>query len=96
MTQLSLDSRPARPAGFRVHGTGDGTTVVVTGPPEAAFRLNDTALALWELCDGRTTVAEMVGAASVLFAEKPADLARDVLAALAELQRDGLIVDTDG
>jgi hypothetical protein len=96
MTELSLNSRPARPAGYRVHGTGESTTVVVIGPPEAAFQLNDTALALWELCDGRTTVAEMVGAASVLFAERPAALARDVLVALEELQRDGLIVDTDG
>lgn len=94
MTDLTLASRPRRRKDVRVRGTGD-TTVLTDEQGSTAYALNDTALALWELCDGRTTVAEMVGAASMLFAEDPADLERDVLAALDELLGEGLISDTE-
>lgn len=96
MTELSLTSRPQRRDDVRVHGTGDTTSVLTDERGAAAFQLNDTALALWELCDGRTSVAEMVGAITLLFAEEPASLQHDVLAALRVLLQDGLIIDTDG
>ncbi len=94
MTSLSLTSRPLRRADVRVHGSGDVSAVLTDSDGSAAFELNDTALALWELCDGRTSVAEMIGAVTMIFAEEPASLEHDILAALDKLLQDGLIVVT--
>jgi hypothetical protein len=94
MTHLTLTSRPSRADGLTVVQDVEDSAVLVATPERPAYRLNDTALALWELCDGSTSVAEMVGAASVVFAADPTNLQRDVLDALQELLHDGLIVDT--
>jgi len=40
--------------------------------------LNDTALALWELCDGSTSVDEMVAAIDLLYDAEAAVIRRDV------------------
>jgi hypothetical protein len=94
MTHLTLTSRPSRADGLTVVQDVEDSAVLVAAAERPAYRLNDTALALWELCDGSTSVAEMVGAASVVFAADPSNLQRDVLDALEELLHDGLIVDT--
>lgn len=94
MTELSLSSRPQRRPDVQVQSAGDTSAVLSAEGGSAAYALNDTALALWELCDGRTTVAEMVGAVTMVYAEEPASLEHDILAALAELQGDGLILVT--
>jgi len=48
--------------------------------------LNDTAAALWELCDGETTVEEMAVAVRDLFGVTLAAARTDVTDALAALQ----------
>jgi hypothetical protein len=60
----------------------------VQGPPVA---LNPTALALWELCDGQTAVAEMVEAVSTLFALDPGRARTDVENALEDMLAAGVI-----
>ncbi len=70
----------------------DGGVARLVGPggnPEAL--LNDTALALWQLCDGRTTVAEMLGAIDVLFAGDRERIADDVRTTLATFRRLGVL-----
>lgn len=55
-------------------------------------RLNPTALAIWELCDGDTTVPEMVAAVSDLFAAASVEqLQRDVVGVLRQLTTAGLV-----
>ncbi|HEX6299953.1 MAG TPA: PqqD family protein, partial [Acidimicrobiia bacterium] len=45
----------------------EGDQVAVFDPMSGRLlRLNDSAMALWELCDGSTTAAEMAGALSEL------------------------------
>jgi hypothetical protein len=90
MTDVTLGSRPRRTAGVLVQRKRDDLAVL-TRPAGGTFELNDTALALWELCDGSTTVHEMVTAAEELFAAPQVSLQCEVLAALAELAGDGLI-----
>ena len=90
MTRLSLDSTPRRADGIIVRRERDDLAVL-TRPTGPAYEVNDTALALWELCDGSTRVEEMVDAASELFAAPRQSLERDVLLALDELASDGLI-----
>jgi hypothetical protein len=60
--------------------------------------LNETALALWELCDGLTTSDEMVSAICVLFAAGQPDIAADVQRTLSEFETRHLLewVDSDG
>src|SRR5262249_55533295 len=55
--------------------------------------LNDTAVALWELCDGTTSVAEMAAAVQALFRLDPAVADREVKRTLAELGDVGAIDD---
>lgn len=55
--------------------------------------LNDSARAIWELCDGRTSPSEMALAISELTGLGQDDASRDVDAALERLYELGLIVD---
>ncbi|MHB1801823.1 MAG: PqqD family protein [Actinomycetes bacterium] len=61
-------------------------------PARTTLVLNDTALALWELCDGQTSVQEMVDAVCALFAGPPERLRADVLDALDRLTDSGMLV----
>ncbi len=90
--EVTISSRPVRGANLWVRQSGD-ETVLVDGANDRVHMLNETALALWELCDGETTVEEMVTAASRLFDADRDQLQRDVLAALTSMeQRDILVV----
>ena len=53
--------------------------------------LNPSALAIWELCDGETTGAEMAEAVVELARLEPADAEADVSAALQRLFELGLL-----
>jgi hypothetical protein len=74
-----------------VRQSGD-ETVLVDGERERVHVLNETALALWELCDGETTVEEMVMAATGLFDADRDRLQRDVLDALQAMRDRELIL----
>ena len=53
--------------------------------------LNETAVALWELCDGRTLPREMVDAICQLFDAPRAQVEIDVERTLADFERRRLI-----
>lgn len=79
--------RPRHRPGVTLQVGSDGAQLV---DPDGRklHQLNGTALALWEVCDGETTVAEMVTAAGSLFGSEEVlrvDIER-ALAAFAELQ----------
>lgn len=62
---------------------------------EEKYLLNDTARAIWELCDGETTPEEMVDAIALLTGI-PEDTARkDVTTTISELSGLGLITTSD-
>lgn len=69
----------------------DGVTALVQPGSETLHVLNDTALALWELCDGRTTAKEMVDAICVLFDASPRAVSDDVDRTLREFGALGLV-----
>jgi len=87
-----LPVRPIRTSAQPVERWREGA-VVVPGPPNPpqALALNPTALALWELCDGRTTVDEMVDAVCVLFEVAPDRARADVETAMREMVSAGVI-----
>ena len=59
--------------------------------PEGVVRLNPTAAAVLELCDGERSVEEIVGALSARY--EGADLGDDVQGLVAGLTQRGLVVD---
>lgn len=92
MTTRSITplDRPLRAATRETLRVSGGSTVLVTldGTDHV---LNGTAVALWELCDGTTTVDEMIVAVTELFG-LPAQRSRtEVVAALGALAEVGLV-----
>ena len=59
--------------------------------PEGAVRLNPTAAAVLELCDGERSLADIVGARSARY--EGADVRDDVLELVDAMARRGLVVD---
>jgi hypothetical protein len=93
MPTIDLNTVPRRTEKVAVRRDGSLVDVLVDDSGDA-FRLNDTAYALWELCDGSTTVGEMVDAASELFAAPPEQLRHDVTVALQHLT-DAHLIEVD-
>ena len=84
------DRVPARRDGVWLRTTEDDVALLSTEGDRIVV-LNDTALALWELCDGRTTVGEILSAIDELFAVDPEQAAWEVTEALEEFHRLGVI-----
>lgn len=69
----------------------DGESTLRDGTGRKLCAANDTAVALWELCDGRTTVDEMVLAIRQIWRVDAATVTADVTRALAGLETVGAI-----
>lgn len=82
--------RPLRTSRTAVRESEDGVIVQRTDTP-VEVALNPTAYALWELCDGDTTVAEMVAAVCDLFAVTREQAERDVAEGINQMRATGLI-----
>lgn len=90
MTTPPEQVRPRRAPDVRVVETS-ADELVVTAGDRTRIVLNGTARALWELCDGVTTVEEMAGAVNAVF-DTDADTARtEVSSGLRDLHEAGLI-----
>lgn len=70
---------------------GPAGTVVQRSDNAAEAVLNPTAFALWELCDGVTSVAEMVEAVCQLFDITADRAVADVADGLRQLRDAGLV-----
>jgi Coenzyme PQQ synthesis protein D (PqqD) len=78
-------------AGTRLRQLPEGSTTVQSADG-VALALDQTALALWELCDGETTVSEITAAVCSLFSG-PSDLVeKDISDVLTALVEAGLLV----
>jgi hypothetical protein len=74
----------------------DDENVIVDTDHSCLHVLNDTALALWELCNGQNTVEEMITAACELFGEPEDVVRRDVETTLTRFDAAGLLRWTSG
>lgn len=96
MTATSHITTPAgacpRPADGVTLVAGKNRTRLVDPAGRTLHVLNGMALALWELCDGETTVSEMVAAACSLFEGDEDAVRRDIEGALALFTQAGLLV----
>jgi coenzyme PQQ synthesis protein D (PqqD) len=82
---------PRREVGVHLD-TSAGANILVSESGEEMLLLNETALALWELCDGQTTLGEMVTAITDFFAAEPVVIHRDVEGALQQLVEAGVVL----
>jgi len=64
---------------------------VVDPKNDSVHLLNDTALAIWHLCDGATQPEEMVAAICEISALHPDVVTEDVTRTLNEFDRAGII-----
>jgi hypothetical protein len=85
-----LQRLPRRRLDVEVREDGSDSEVVAASS-DAVHVLNPTARAIWELCDGATTVDEMVAAICQLFDVPRSTAFRDVHAVIGQLQRAGLV-----
>jgi PqqD family protein of HPr-rel-A system len=75
---------------------GSDDTAVYNPDTGTLHLLNPSALAIWELCDGETTVGEMTIAVSELTGASLDAAESDVSAALTQLENAGLVLVTRG
>jgi hypothetical protein len=69
----------------------DGARSMLVTPSGTMFELNPTARAIWDLCDGRTTIDELATALSEVFLIDAPVASREV-AATIHLLRDADLV----
>lgn len=69
----------------------DGQTMVLDRQNGKLHELNASASLIWHCSDGRTSVDEIVAATASAYGMEPADVERDVLAALQEFEKLQLI-----
>ncbi len=82
--------RPRKAGEVWVHRESDQVAAYV---PETGHlhALNPSAMAIWDLCDGTTTVGEMIQAVAELTDADLSQAERDVLRTLDELAKRGLV-----
>lgn len=82
--------RPGRRAGVTVMPAGE-LHLLRAVPGGASTVLNDTAMAIWDLCDGETSLEEMAWGVAALFDVPGEAASRDVARVIAELDEAGLV-----
>ncbi len=90
MTNEVRQQRPARREGVWLRARGEENAVFdpATG---GLHLLNETARAIWELCDGQTTTQEMVAAICELSGLHPDVVTEDVQRTLTEFEQLGIL-----
>ena len=83
-------ARPNRAADVRVYPLGD-EALVYAPAAEAAYALNRSALAIFELCDGQRTVADIGRECARTLGCAPDALLPDVGHGVSELREAGLV-----
>ena len=90
-TEIDLRGRPIRHADATLSVERRDRHVLRRRDGEVVHILNETARAIWELCDGHTEPREMVESIVALFDAPRDTVVRDVERALAELHAAGLL-----
>jgi hypothetical protein len=90
VTLTLRDERPQRRKGLWIRQV-EGETSIFDPETQAVHLLNDTALAIWEQCDGQTLPSEMVAAICELSALPEDVVTEDVARVLDGLDRSGLL-----
>lgn len=85
-------SRPTRRAGASTVALDDNLAVY-DDVGQLLVLLNTSAAAVWEHCDGVTTLDDMVETLAAAYADDPAEIGEDVRQTVRKLVELGLVVD---
>lgn len=91
VTSPGQDAPPRRAPGVRLERSC-GEALLLSSDGRRLCTANDSAVALWELCDGRTTVEEMVTAVLLISGAEPEVVKHEVVLALTALEEADAIV----
>jgi len=69
----------------------DGEVVILDRANGHVHRLNATASAIWNLCDGKSTTDDIAAQVAAAFQRKPDEVLADVLRTVADLGRLDLL-----
>ena len=90
---MTLDRRPRHTQQFATRREHD-RLFVLDNRTDVVHELNATAAAIWESCDGETTVQELIEAIAELTGRGPEQVAGEVDELVIDLTRRGLLTDT--
>ena len=91
MTDIDLMNTKPHMTGQAWVRRGSEDTAVYNPETAVLHRLNPSALAIWELCDGDTTVTEIIEAVFEVTDATSERATTDVVATLGDLRRAGLL-----
>ena len=95
LSETQAPAKPRRRSDVVCQAAGD-ETLLYDPIGDTVHVLNSTALAVWELCDGLHTPAEIEAALRVRFTgTEGLDLSGDVQTTLARFQAEGLLAGLD-
>jgi hypothetical protein len=89
--EIDLRGCPVRDETSTLTAEGRDRHLLRRGDGEVVHILNETARAIWELCDGQTEPREIVESIVALFDAPRQTVVRDVERALADLHAAGLL-----
>lgn len=90
MKVSTWDATPTRRDGVWLRQAGEENAVFEPASG-SVYLMNETALAIWDLCDGRTTAGEMIDAVCEVSGMHAEVVQEDVGRILDEFERAGLI-----
>lgn len=93
MTTTTTTERPCRRNDVLTENLPDGTSLVFDPRTELAHPLTASAAIIWEHCDGRHTVADIVRKLSEVYDASEDVIARDIGLLLDQLGKVGLLDD---
>jgi hypothetical protein len=89
--EIDRHGTPRRAFGLHLESEGDDA-VLVDATGRRVARLNEPAAALWDLCDGRTTVQEMIDACVELFGGDSDQMVIDVTEAMRRMTEARVLI----
>ena len=69
----------------------DGELLLFQPAGQIIMHANETAVLVWQLCDGQRTIADIVGVLEAAYPEAAADIKRDVPELLAQFAANDAI-----
>ena len=87
---IELDYCPRQKQGI-TKSIIDGHAVLLNDQNEQALVLNASSHIIWELCDGATSITQMIASLQTAFPEAQAQIPTDVISALRAMKQADVV-----
>jgi Coenzyme PQQ synthesis protein D (PqqD) len=94
---MELENRLVRGEKILAKAGPDSDTVILLNPEDGQYyTLEGVGARIWDLCDGKRSVSDVISAISEEYDAPPATVQADVIELLGDLEKEGLILADDG